>query len=172
MTDIDASEVADIVIQNEKDQIAALPDPDLIALLDETRRAVFDTASETWLTQVLRGRADLCQKELARRERIASRGGPSVNTRGWQDRITAVKMDKSIAEVVALSGVALRKSGQSYIGLCPFHVEKTPSFHVYQDEGRFHCYGCMTRGDVIDYVREWKGIDMKLAVEFLEGRGG
>ena len=170
MTDIDANEVADIVIQNEKDWITGLPSADIVALLDETRCAVFDAESETWLTKVLRARADLCGKELARRERIASRGGPNVDRRGWQDRIATVKMDKSIAEVVVMSGVQLRKSGGSYIGLCPFHVEKTPSFHVYQEEGRFRCYGCMARGDVIDYVREWKGIDMKLAVELLEGR--
>ena len=48
--------------------------------------------------------------------------------------------------------VPLKKSGGTYKGLCPFHKEKTPSFHVNPDKGFFHCFGCATGGDVVKFV--------------------
>ena len=48
--------------------------------------------------------------------------------------------------------VPLRKMGATWKGLCPFHGEKTPSFHVNGDKGFFHCFGCGVGGDVIKFV--------------------
>ena len=48
--------------------------------------------------------------------------------------------------------VSLKKAGNSYKGLCPFHGEKTPSFHVNREKGFFHCFGCGVGGDVIKFV--------------------
>ena len=58
------------------------------------------------------------------------------------------------ADIVAVvqDYVSLRKAGSTYKGLCPFHTEKTPSFHVNQDKGFFHCFGCNTGGDVFKFV--------------------
>jgi DNA primase len=57
-------------------------------------------------------------------------------------------------DIVQLVGqtVALKKRGRSFIGLCPFHTEKTPSFHVHPDRGYFHCFGCKASGNAIDFV--------------------
>ena len=49
--------------------------------------------------------------------------------------------------------VTLRKRGNSLVGLCPFHAEKTPSFHVHPDRGFFKCFGCDAAGDVIRFVQ-------------------
>jgi len=48
--------------------------------------------------------------------------------------------------------VKLKQSGKRLLGLCPFHTEKSPSFYLYPDAERYHCYGCGRNGDVIDYV--------------------
>src|SRR5512132_2212244 len=54
--------------------------------------------------------------------------------------------------VVIQDYVSLKKTGATYKGLCPFHGEKTPSFHVYRDKGFFNCYGCGAGGDVIELL--------------------
>ena len=55
-----------------------------------------------------------------------------------------VQMIKERLDIVDVIGdrVRLRRSGRSYIGLCPFHNEKTPSFHVSQEKQNYHCFGC------------------------------
>ena len=61
---------------------------------------------------------------------------------------------KSQADIVQVvqDFVPLRKAGASFKGLCPFHTEKTPSFHVNRDKGFFHCFGCGAGGDVVKFV--------------------
>ncbi len=61
---------------------------------------------------------------------------------------------KEQADIVAVVGrtVALKKAGNSYRGLCPFHNEKTPSFHVVPSKGIYHCFGCKAGGSVIDFL--------------------
>ena len=49
--------------------------------------------------------------------------------------------------------VDLRAAPGGYVGLCPFHAEKTPSFHVSPDRGVWHCFGCGRGGDAQDFVR-------------------
>jgi DNA primase len=66
----------------------------------------------------------------------------------------------------------LRRSGQRWVGLCPFHGEKTPSFSVNQELGLYRCWGCQVRGDVITFVREMEHLDFVGAVELLAGWAG
>ena len=66
----------------------------------------------------------------------------------------------------------LRRSGQRWVGLCPFHGEKTPSFNVNQELGLYRCWGCQVRGDVITFVREMEHLDFVGAVELLAGWAG
>jgi DNA primase len=77
-------------------------------------------------------------------------------------------------DIVALIGekVALRRVGQRYVGLCPFHQEKTPSFNVNPTMSRFFCFGCQKSGDAITWVREIDGLDFVDAVEELAKRTG
>ena len=68
--------------------------------------------------------------------------------------------------------VALRRTGNRWVGLCPFHAEKSPSFSVNGEEGLFYCFGCQARGDVITFVRQTQHLDFAAAVEFLATRAG
>lgn len=67
---------------------------------------------------------------------------------------------KEAAEIAAIVSqyVKLTKQGAEYVGLCPFHKEKTPSFTVTPAKGLFHCFGCQKGGDVFDFVSEIEGI--------------
>ena len=68
--------------------------------------------------------------------------------------------------------VPLKKSGSTYKGLCPFHKEKTPSFHVNPDKGFFHCFGCATGGDVVKFVELYDKLSFPEAVRALAQRFG
>lgn len=77
-------------------------------------------------------------------------------------------------DLVELVGahVALKKAGRYYKGLCPFHQEKTPSFHVDRDKGLWHCFGCKAGGDVFDFVMRVGNLPFGEAVETLAKRAG
>jgi DNA primase len=67
----------------------------------------------------------------------------------------------------------LRRAGaNSYFGLCPFHSERTGSFHVRPDEKHYHCFGCQASGDPFTFVMETEGLDFKEALEALASRFG
>lgn len=66
----------------------------------------------------------------------------------------------------------LRKSGARWVGLCPFHSEKTPSFGINPVEKLFYCHGCHKGGDLITFIRETEGLDFAQAVEWLADRTG
>lgn len=71
----------------------------------------------------------------------------------------------ALAEMISYR-VALRRRGNRWIGLCPFHNEKTPSFHVFQGKdgkGRYHCHGCHKGGDSIDWLRRVEGCSFREA---------
>jgi DNA primase len=68
--------------------------------------------------------------------------------------------------------VALRRVGRRWVGLCPFHAEKTGSFNVNDELGFYKCFGCGVSGDVITFVREVEHLDFVEAVEWLAGRAG
>jgi DNA primase len=68
--------------------------------------------------------------------------------------------------------VSLKKAGTSYKGLCPFHGEKTPSFHVNREKGFFHCFGCGVGGDVIKFVELQEKVGFTDAVRLLARKFG
>jgi DNA primase len=74
--------------------------------------------------------------------------------------------------VVIQDYVSLKKSGATYKGLCPFHGEKTPSFHVNRDKGFFHCFGCGVGGDVFKFLELHEKIGFADAVKQLAQRFG
>ena len=81
---------------------------------------------------------------------------------------------REASDLVAIAGehLALRRVGRRWVGLCPFHAEKTPSFSVNGEEGLYYCFGCGAKGDVITFVREVEHADFAEAVERLAGRAG
>jgi DNA primase len=85
-----------------------------------------------------------------------------------------VKRVRDATDLVALVNehVALKRAGKSWKGLCPFHAEKTPSFFVTPDLGRYKCWGCGEGGDAITFVREVEHLDFVDAVERLAARAG
>ena len=87
------------------------------------------------------------------------------------DDIQALRAATDIVAVIT-KYTQLRRSGQRWVGLCPFHAEKTPSFNVNQELGLYRCWGCQVRGDVITFVREVEHLDFVGAVELLAGWAG
>ncbi len=81
---------------------------------------------------------------------------------------------RSATDIVALISehAALKKQGTRWVGLCPFHQEKTPSFSVNAEMGVFHCFGCQQSGDAITFVREIEHVDFVEAVRRLAERAG
>jgi DNA primase len=68
--------------------------------------------------------------------------------------------------------VPLRKRGNDLVGLCPFHSEKTPSFHVHPEQGYFKCFGCGAGGDVITFISKLENLAFPDAVRMLAARAG
>jgi len=75
----------------------------------------------------------------------------------------------NIVDVISRS-VTLKKAGSRYKGLCPFHQEKSPSFHVNPDMGVYKCFGCGKSGDLITFVRETEGLNFTETIEALGQR--
>ena len=77
----------------------------------------------------------------------------------------------SIVDIVGRV-VPLTKKGNNYWGCCPFHNEKTPSFSVREDWGKYHCFGCGESGDIISFVMKTKNMDFKAAIAELAQQAG
>src|SRR3546814_15276536 len=87
--------------------------------------------------------------DLEERKAEANRLNPLVETIGQQ--------------------VKLMRRGREFVGLCPFHNEKTPSFSVSSDKDFFHCFGCGAHGDVIEFTMRSYGIEFSEALRILTG---
>lgn len=86
-----------------------------------------------------------------------------------QHKIDQIKQTADIVEVIS-QYVNLKLRGKNYVGLCPFHNEKTPSFTVSPDKQIFHCFGCGTGGDVIAFVKTYEKISYVESIQFLANR--
>lgn len=87
------------------------------------------------------------------------------------DTIEKVRFNNNIVEVIS-QYVDLKKTGSNYVGLCPFHNEKTPSFTVSPDKQLFHCFGCNAGGDVISFVMKIDNMNFPEAIKKLADRAG
>lgn len=88
-----------------------------------------------------------------------------------KEMISEIKNSVNIVEIIG-EVVALTKSGRNFLGLCPFHGEKTPSFNVVEDKQFYHCFGCGKSGDVFKFLEEYRGISFMEAVQLLAERVG
>src|ERR687884_696700 len=86
--------------------------------------------------------------------------------------------DSSVRDVVAAADMVeivaartpLRRVGARFVGRCPFHEERTPSFSVNPQRGTYYCFGCQKGGDAITFVEETENLDFASAIEFLADR--
>jgi hypothetical protein len=83
----------------------------------------------------------------------------------YNERTPKATLD--LVEIVEAAGFPLRRQGREFVGLCPFHAEKTPSFNVSPEKNQFHCFGCLEGGDSIRFVERRYGVDFKRALEIL-----
>jgi DNA primase len=85
---------------------------------------------------------------------------------------SSVEEVKAAADIVSVisARTQLRKSGARFLGRCPFHEERTPSFSVNATEKFYYCFGCGAKGDLITFVRETEQLDFAAAIEWLADR--
>ncbi|HLP16833.1 MAG TPA: DNA primase [Bacteroidota bacterium] len=88
-----------------------------------------------------------------------------------EEKIEEVRNATDIVDYIGRY-VKLKKRGKSYLGVCPFHNEKTPSFNVSSDKQMYYCFGCHRGGDVIKFAMEWDKITYPEAIEMLAERAG
>ena len=87
------------------------------------------------------------------------------------DKLEEVRTRADIVEVIG-AHVRLKRAGRNFVGLCPFHNEKTPSFSVNAERGFFHCFGCGAGGTVFNFVMRTEGLSFPEAIESLARRYG
>jgi DNA primase len=87
------------------------------------------------------------------------------------DDIDKIRSTVSIVDVVG-GYVALKRVGRNWSGLCPFHAEKSPSFYVREETGRYKCFGCDKGGDVFTFIQEIEHTDFPGSVEHLAAKAG
>ena len=88
-----------------------------------------------------------------------------------EDIIEEVISNNDIVDIVS-QYVSLKKSGRNFLGLCPFHKEKTPSFSVSPDKQIFHCFGCGVGGNVIHFLSKIESITFRESLETLADKAG
>ncbi|WP_264686451.1 MULTISPECIES: DNA primase [unclassified Wolbachia] len=82
------------------------------------------------------------------------------------DHIDIIKSKLLLSDIVGKK-VRLIKRGNNFVGLCPFHNEKTPSFFVSDTEGFYYCFGCSAHGDVFEFISQTEGLNFQEALERL-----
>ncbi len=88
-----------------------------------------------------------------------------------EDSIEEVINSNDIVDIVS-GYVQLKRAGRNYMGLCPFHREKTPSFVVSPDKQIYHCFGCGQGGNVLGFIMKLENLEFVDALEFLANRAG
>lgn len=84
-----------------------------------------------------------------------------------------IRKKTDIVSLIQMSGeVELKKVGSNWVGLCPFHDEKSPSFNVNPKRQIYHCFGCHKGGDVFKFMQECHGLSFEEAVQTLVVRVG
>ena len=88
-----------------------------------------------------------------------------------ESKIEEIRNSVSIVDVIS-EYVPLRKRGKNYIGLCPFHSEKTPSFTVTEEKQIFHCFGCHAGGNVFKFLMDYKKISFVESIQEIAEQQG
>jgi DNA primase len=88
-----------------------------------------------------------------------------------EEKLSEIRNTANITDIIS-ERVVLKNTGKDYVGLCPFHSEKTPSFTVSPVKQIFHCFGCGAGGDVFSFLMKYEGIGFSEAVQSLARRYG
>lgn len=83
--------------------------------------------------------------------------------------VTGIRDRFPLSGVASKSGVKLHRAGNELKACCPFHADRTPSFTIYADDRRAHCFGCGWSGDVLDFVQQAYGVKLPGAIDMLDG---
>lgn len=124
--------------------------------LEEVAREFWGRMLEKSLAEVKRCSSLLRQKQLRQKERL--------------DKDTILRNPRMSMLDLARRETVMRPAGaKKWIGKCPFHSEKTPSFYVFEDKDRerFYCFGCGAKGDLVDFVCRTESMDFRTALEYL-----
>ena len=84
-----------------------------------------------------------------------------------ESTIEEIKVRTDLADLIAVYGIQVKRAGGSYKACCPFHHEKTPSFHIQPAKGFYHCFGCGESGDAIKFVMKYEGLTFTEAAKKL-----
>ncbi len=87
------------------------------------------------------------------------------------DDIEKIRSTVSIVDTIQ-QYVSLKKTGRNWVGLCPFHAEKSPSFNVTEERGRYKCFGCDKGGDIFTFIQEIEHTDFPGSIEHLAAKAG
>ncbi|MBR3231310.1 MAG: DNA primase, partial [Lachnospiraceae bacterium] len=87
------------------------------------------------------------------------------------DLIEEVRSRNDIVDIIG-ENVRLTRAGNSYKGLCPFHNERTPSFHVDRSKQMYYCFGCHAGGNIFTFLREYNNMSFTEAIQYLADRAG
>ena len=88
-----------------------------------------------------------------------------------EELVEEVRMKNDIVDVIS-GYVRMQKRGSNYVGLCPFHNEKTPSFAVSGSKQMYHCFGCGAGGNVFTFLMNYENYSFQEAVKVLADRAG
>lgn len=102
-------------------------------------------------------------------EKCSREGDVSLQIR--EEVIERIKQDNDIVDIISES-VRLKKSGRNYIGLCPFHNDKSPSMSVSQEKQIYKCFSCGEAGNVITFVMKYKKLTFQEAAKYLADKAG
>lgn len=92
---------------------------------------------------------------------------PIEGSRQTFESIESIKARYDIVDYIG-QYVVLKKSGNKFVGVCPFHSEKKGSFFVFPEEQRWHCFGaCNTGGDILTFIQKYEQLDIKDAIKRL-----
>ena len=83
-----------------------------------------------------------------------------------------IKNRVKVSEIISKK-VQLKSKGENrFVALCPFHSEKTPSFHVHDEKGFYHCFGCGKHGDIFSFIMEYENLNFKETLNYLAKYAG